>query len=655
MGRAVVAALLAVILTIIHIVCFVSSIGERVEPWTLDLWAALSTSQQPYDDVVILAIDEQSYGTLNVPLNQAWPRALQAKLLNRLSEAGVKRAVFDVLFLGPGPDPIADESFAEAIPKTLVVLGSDSVMRDQVSASGSFRLEEVLMPFEPFRKKAEAIALVGFPDDYGYVRRFLTGRTMMTKEIATLSEAAVGFAPGDGKARPGPRDFIKLYGPRGTIQTFSYSQAIDPEHPLPEQFLKNKVVFVGLILQTDTGPAQKDIFMTPYGRVFGTEVHASAALNLLHNDWTKRMPLWVEVAIIGVLTFLFGFLAFLLRPQWGLILVGALEVSWFISGYILYQNNIFTPGLLLVAVFMPLTLLLSTMYYYFVTRRAELKMQSAFQYYVSPEMAQEVSKSSSIGLGGEKIWATAMFTDIAGFTSITEDLPAERVSAMLNAYFTEVMDVVFQNRGTLIKFIGDAVFVIWGAPIKIDNHAELACKTAIAIQREVERFNKSERFPALHTRVGVHTGPMVVGNLGSEKRFDYTAIGDTVNLASRVEGINKYFGTKILITEATKKELGNLLPTLCVGSIQVAGKREAVDLYLISDEQIPDKIRSRWDEGLSAFRSRDWELAASIFHDLQDSTSIVSKAATLYIEQAAYFANHQPPPEWQGNITFSSK
>src|SRR5262249_42724459 len=152
----------------------------------------------------------------------------------------------------------------------------------------------------------------------------------------------------------------------------------------------------------------------------------------------------------------------------------------------------------------------------------------------SPEMAAAVaSNAESLQLGGRQVFATALFTDIAGFTRISERLNPVETAAMLNSYFSEVMDAIFEKRGTLIKFIGDAVFALWGAPIDEPRHRQRAYEAARSIMNDVFRFNESSGFPALQTRIGLNSGPMLVGNLGAKRRFDFTAIGDSVNLASR--------------------------------------------------------------------------------------------------------------------------
>jgi adenylate cyclase len=300
--------------------------------------------------------------------------------------------------------------------------------------------------------------------------------------------------------------------------------------------------------------------------------------------------------------------------------------------------------------------LVSALISYVSSRRAEESLRSAMSLYVSPDMVPRLQQEGgALKLGGEKMWLTAMFTDIADFTSITEEMPAERTSEMLNAYFTEVMEVVFKNQGTLLKFIGDAIFAIWGAPVKTQNHAELALQTAIAIDREVSRFNATQRFPALKTRIGIHTGPMLVGNLGSTKRFDYTAIGDSVNLASRIEGLNKYFGTTILFTEATRKDAGGFAGAVLMGSVRVKGRREAVPLYSLFDPPLEHPVREGWERAHSAFCKAHFDTFLRDAAELESRESRLSTTLRLYREESRKYADTPPPQGWSGELDFDHK
>jgi len=663
MKRTLLATLAGIIATLIYLVILLTPFGEHREPLALDLWAWLRGPLPAPSGVAIVAMDEQSYNLLGVPMNQAWPRQLHAELLKRLKELGAQRVVMDILFIDPGPDPAADTALAESIAQIPTVLGADIGVREQSSAAGRYAYEELNEPHTPFLEAAETAALVRVPRDGGYVRRFFVdddNASKFVKEIPTLALAGAGLSQKSPKL-PSSRDFIKFYGPPGTVETFPYHQLMNPKNPVPREAFAGKVVFVGLVLRSELGPGVVDSFhVSSFHRdaMFGVEIHATAAANLLTNDWITRASGALETIVLLSVTFIAVFWIFVLKPLWAAPLGVGLIVTWSVAGYLSFMNGFFLPGFSLVSAIIPLALLINFLLYYVLTVRSQQQVERAFQFYLSPEMAKEMSRSTkALELGGEGVHATALFTDIAGFTQTTEGMLPAEVSTMLNAYFTEVMDVIFERKGTLIKFIGDAVFVIWGAPIKVPEHARLATLTALEIQRNVDTFNRSKRFPSLITRIGINTGPMVVGNLGSARRFDYTAIGDTVNLASRLEGLNKYFGSTLIISESTRRELGELpgVTVLPFGLIQAAGKREATAIYGLFDTSFADDVAQTWQKALTHFRRRKWEEAQGCFNTIVSVEPRLEKAAQLYLRHIAHYSSQAPDEEWEGHLEFDSK
>jgi len=650
----------ALVATLLHGIVFFSPVGAKVEHYIADAWFTLRGKIDPPNSVAIVAIDEQSYRNLNVPLNQPWPRALQAKLLSRLKDYPIKGVVFDILFLDHGTDPSTDRALAESIGGVPVYLGAESSVQQVRAATGSYVLEELLTPYAPFKEAAKGLALVGLPEDAGVIRRFFTDRSDTTQQLPSLAEAGFLLSAGElatAEQTPNARDFIRYYGPARSIPTFSFYQLVDDEKPLPKEVLQGKVIYVGLVLRTDTGPAQKDVFSSPFlgERIFGTEIHATAAANLIDKSWIRRMGAWSELLLLSLIGFLIFSSSAILRPGWGLAISGGSIALWLGSSFLLFVSGLFLPGLLLMGGFVPLFLLATSLLKYQSERRSSLRIQNAFERYLSPEMARQMAEQpGALELGGQKIWATALFTDIADFSAISEEMPAEQVAAMLNAYFSEVLEIVFENKGTLIKFIGDAAFVLWGAPMRIDNHAELALKSALGMQQAVKKFNDSKRFPALNTRIGVHTGPMVVGNLGSARRFDYTAIGDSVNLASRIEGLNKYLGTTVLFSASTRKDLGGAMKAVAIALVQVAGKREPIELFLPFNDEITEKQLNSWEEACRLFRGRRWAEARENFERLFGH-ELLGKPAELYVKESKKHEASPVSDEWRGEIVFASK
>ena len=623
---------------------------------------------EPPEDVVIVALDEGSYSLLGVPLNNVWPRRFHADLLTILKELGAKKVLFDVLFNSES-NPEDDRRLADAIKELPVVLGVDS--KETVEMGLVITQQVPLLPI--LKNNASGLGLVGFKEESGYVRSFYRHINSKTFEaIPTLGQAALDTFP---HGLPGPRDLINFYGPEGTIPSIPVKDLLSfmPQNDTVEtspalqqrarevmrKKIEGKVVYVGLKLFTELGVAQKDSYRSPFeqnGGTYGVEIHATVAANIARGDWIRRNSATTDGLIIGVFTFILSTLIFRLRPDSAGIVAITFIIVWGAVSYFAFRSHLLLPGVTLCLAVVPASYLVSTLYYYFTTRRSQQQTKRAFEFYLSPEMAEEVAKNpASLALGGKGEYATAMFTDIAGFTSITEKMSPEQVSEMLNAYFSEVMEAIFPLKGTLIKFIGDAVFALWGAPLKVPDHALKACQAALAIQEEVSKFNESKRFPPLKTRIGIHTGSMVVGNLGSHRRFDFTAIGDSVNLASRVEGVNKYFGTSILVTDSVTRELKGQLPTLLLGTISVAGKNESIGLHLLRKTPLPQSVVTSWEKALRDFQFRRWEQAKDAFNAAAAAEPELTTAKELYLEEIASYEQTPPPEEWMGTISFSKK
>lgn len=633
-----------------------TSFVEELDLGVFDRFLRIRGKQKPPGKVIVVGIDENSYDQLKISSGTLWPRALHAKLLERLKEYGAKRVAFDVLFVGPGPDSEADTALQTAFANIPTTIGVEFV--STFNQAGGYVFKKLDLPYEPFREVVR-LGMVQLPSQGGVLRSFPVTKKEESEEslYPFLAESAVGFSVDDNSPRPGPRDLIRYYGPSGAIPTVSYYELLQKKLPGEEEKYRDAIVFVGIRLRSDTGATQKDSFLTPFGdMMFGVEIHATIANNLLFQDWIYRPSRLLEIGSQSLLLGGITLLGMSVTPVILAAITGALILTWVGLVFWGLSAGFFVCGAASVLIGAPAILLVSTVQSYLGARQSEESLKSAFSLYLSPDMLPELQKDgSALKLGGEKLWLTALFTDIADFTSITEEMPAEKTSEMLNAYFTEVMEVVFQNQGTLIKFIGDAVFAIWGAPVKLPNHAELAVKTALAIQQEVTRFNATQRFPPLITRVGINTGPMLVGNLGSKRRFDYTAIGDSVNLAARLEGLNKYFGTLILFSEATRRDAGGIEGAVFLGKVRVKGKKEAVPLYTLFEPPLAATIRSEWSKACEEFAEGQFESARDRFEKLSTAEPRLDTVSTLYRSEIEQWLTSSPPLGWGGELTFDSK
>jgi adenylate cyclase len=611
-------------------------------------------------NVVVVAIDEPSYRELGVGFDKPWPRALHARLLRRLKELGIARVAFDVLFTGPGTDPKVDQELIDSFKDINAIIGVEAIKKTIAKQGGGIIIEELDQPYDEFRKvTSQALVNLDMNTRDGFIRTFPFPTSDQTRRYPFLSFAAAGVKPGPGINTPAPRDLINYFGSaRENARIVSFWEMFEKMAPEEEASFKDAIVFVGLLLRSDTGVAQKDSYLSPFGgdMIFGVEVHAAIAGNLLQHNWITRPARALEISAQALIVGLTSFLALTISPVVLAYGVAGAIALWGVAAFVMLKSGIFLAGAATTLILLPAIVLVSAVVSYVGARRSEEALRSAFSLYVSPDMVPKLQdEENALKLGGEKMWLTAMFTDIADFTTITEEMPAEATSEMLNAYFTEVMDVVFANQGTLLKFIGDAIFAIWGAPIKMQNHAEMGIKTALAIQKGVERFNASKRFPPLVTRIGVHTGPMLVGNLGSKKRFDYTAIGDSVNLASRIEGLNKYFGTNILFTEATRRDAGGVADAVTIATVRVKGRREAVELLSVFEPGLPKETHETWKGALNHFRKAEFDRAKPLFEKIAEQEQRLAKSALLYLEHLAELSSTDIPVGWEGELDFDVK
>lgn len=654
-----------IVILLFHAWFFLSPSAARLDYALLDFWFGLRGPIPARDDVVIVSMDEASYRNLAIPYTQAWPRKLHARLVHKLAAAGAKKVIFDVLFLDPSAELGTDEALARAFAEMPTVIGADQGL--QQTSYGSY--EEILLPYALFRQRAEA-AFTALPEEMGRVRHFYLSQYSRSDpnvgenksverqvvNLRPLAFAAADFSP----TAEGPRtdDLINFYGPAGHLPSFSYYQILEDSVPFPPERLRGKIVFVGLKLRSEIGPEQKDSFLTSFdenGRHYGVEIHATAAANLLSRDWIRRLTPARELFVLTLLLAVIAFACMLLSPMRAAYLSLFSGSFWLVVSFVCFKRQLFLPALSVLLVFAPAVYVCSTLLSYFVARQGQRKLRNALQLYLSPHMVARVTRDpNALGLGGRKVFATAVFTDIAGFTQICEAMQAEEVTQMLNDYFTEIVDAIFASQGTLIKFIGDAVFAIWGAPVALERHGEAALNASIAMRHKLLNSTVLKKYPPLDTRIGIHSGEMVVGNLGSRKRFDFTAIGDAVNLASRVEGLNKYLGTSILITDTVAASLSKSYPLLQMGKARVVGKSTAVALYTVLDE-IPSEIANHWTSALANFAGRNWDPALDSLRYCSQHCAGLASAAEFYIKQINDHRLVPPADDWLGEVVISAK
>lgn len=626
----------------------------------LDLLFLLRGARPVPPDVCVVGIDEDSFFTRNLDAAESWPRDLHGELVKVLAREGARAVAFDVLFDYPG-DPVRDAAFEAGLAEAgNVVLGSTI---EQVE-DPRFRQVRMIEPIGPLAEAAAALGDVSLMEDRDGVIR---SAWLLHDGRPSLALAGFEVATRDTSAREaGPR-LIDYYGPSRTVPTVSLYQALEPGEYLRPGFFKNKIVFVGASLVAAAAPSEaKDSFRTPFrggtrGNTFGVEIHATVAANLLEGRRVTPAPPLLAAILLLLLPVPVTAAFLYLRPIGAACALVGFELIPFGAAYLAFVGQgTWLPLVIPSVIQLPVAYVASVVWYYLTTVREREKIRKAFAFYLSPGMILRVTENpEQLNLGGEEVVGTAMFTDIKGFTTIAEGLTAPETATLLNDYFSAATGHVFDTGGTLIKYIGDAIFAIWGAPLRMDDHATPACRAAVGMTRL--RQSLGDR-PAgrLVTRIGVHTGPMLVGNLGSSQRFDYTAIGDTVNLASRLEGINKMLGTSALASGETIKATDGSLVCRLVGRVQVVGRAKPVDVYellgLAGEATTPDAPAiARFARALDDYRARRFRESAEGFEEVRRLCGGQDGPSELYLGLISDLEAAPPPAGWDGVIHLATK
>ena len=686
-------------------------------------YTAKDSLKGPYatkDSILIVNIGDQSYDAMQMKF--PWPRNWHGELVRNLNEAGAKLIVFDIQFDAPSP---MDTLFAQAIKEAgNVLIVGKAEERQKTVQDKEIIGSTPIPPNDLLLENSLGWAMVGTtPDDDGIHRRYYFGNRLINHDKekgyeikSTLAVEAFKFLKGipvseeiqhdpendifsignysfEMVNRVGysesPNTFLINYkGGSNTFKWYSYESVIDdedfdlhedfdldsfddpgmPEEGIPAGLLhsgvfKNKIVFIGATL-----PAMGDNKATPFSKsgklVPGVELHANALLTLLEGSDYKFLPKSINLLIcvlLGLLIFTLAQFTSTLKTILGMIVLITihmwLSIHYFDSSYLIVEivNPMLTIGLVF---------LCNYIYNYILSHREKAQIKDAFGHYVPPTVVEELIENPDLlNLGGEEREMSVMFSDVAGFTTISENLSAQELVELLNEYLTAMTDIVIANNGIIDKYEGDAIMAEWGAPIKSTNHAEMACKTAIEMQQKLVEMREdwSKRgLPPLLARVGINTGNMVVGNMGSRDVFDYTVMGDNVNLASRLEGANKPYGTYIMISEATRLQVKDTIRTRELDLIRVKGKTKPVQVHEILGFLMEDLSEAKeeclvyYERGLEFYRQGKFmnakrEFSQALEFDPEDGPT------QLYLERSDFYNENNPGKDWDGVFTMTTK
>jgi adenylate cyclase len=685
-------------------------------PGWLDVWEAktwdwrvnaMAKPVKTSDHIRLILLDQNSldWAKEENGLAWPWPREVYNAIIHFCQRSGAKALAFDVLFTEPSKYGVDDDRvFAAAIHDFKYFVGSVSLSQTEGSeqrwpafapepvfkvlgldqwllamGAGNVTFSRATFPIPEISAGAGSLGDVHLnPDRDNVYRRaalfhIFDGRMLQSLALGCYlaTQPGIPLKIRTGHLTIGNREIpidrrgnaiLNFRGPAGTHKAYSAASVIQSELRIqkgekptitePDAF-KDAYVFFGF-----SAPGLFDLRPTPVSGVYpGVEINATILDNLLANDFIRPVP----AAVVIGMTLLITLLAGLATSSVSGIMKSAMLYVFFIAAPVIlcliaYRQGFWLP-LVVQETGVAVTLFSAGLIYYTTEGRQKMFIKNAFKQYLSPAVIEElIQHPEHLKLGGERRMLSIFFSDLEGFTSISEVLDPEALTVLLNDYLSAMTDIIHEEGGTVDKYEGDAIIAFWNAPLQQSDHAlrcvraALRCQVRLAEMRPMfrERLGKE-----LKMRIGLNSGPAVVGNMGSHTRFDYTMIGDAVNLAARLEGINKQFGTYTLISQSTMEQMDGAFPVRELSKVAVVGRREPVVVY---EPMLPDDVErrqnqlARFSEGLALFYQGDFPGAESLFSGLAEA----DPAARAYRNKSRELIDH-PPEEWHGVWVITTK
>jgi adenylate cyclase len=668
--------------------------------------------------VVIVEISEESFKSL--PEKWPWPRSYYAHLIRNLKMAGARAVGIDLILGKSTFNEKDDEELRLAIREAgnVVIAGKvpqhessyDIVTVNESYGNSFFNVDSclgavnvlndadgVLRRYRPMWGTNTPLLIPAFA--FAVLDKYYSLPALSIVE--NYSDHFV-FIHAEIPKYDATTFLINFYGPSGSFRRVNFADVIDDEtlttteeadttgvnaeintfsDPeigiLADGTFKDKIVIVGSM-----APEEHDLFPVAFARgqqpgdnlMYGVEIHANVIENVLRNQFLRKQSAATEILLIILLTVVTFLVTSALKSS---KTAHAFLVE--LNGFLFAMAEVFIIGFAALVLFNTYNYLMtaispiiavmagyvsSTVYHFVVERKQRLLIKTMFSTYVNPSVVEElIINPDKLKLGGERRELTVMFSDIEGFTGISERMESQKLVSLLNEYLSAMTEIVLRNDGTLDKFEGDAVVAFWGAPIPQDDHALRACRCALQMQEaliDIRRLWREQNKPCINVRIGINTGEMVVGNMGGVGKFDYTVIGDSVNLASRLEGANKQYKTGILVSERTYEFVKESILGRELDLIAVKGRSAPLKIFelLSLDRGNADhstlEFLSFYKDGLRLYRERRWKAARSMFERANHSRRD-DYPSQMYIERAAHYASNPPPLEWDGVFVMQTK
>jgi adenylate cyclase len=649
----------------------------------------VAVTQDPRDVMLLVVIDERTIEELGA-YSGGYPRQYHAELIDRLLVDPPRVIGLDIGFFEPTSDDAALAAAFERAQRAatrIVLAGVGLLQRGEPvgrAPNGELRFERGLLPVGPLAERSQVGLANVLPDARGTIRAMPLLSYIGDTEQPTFGLAVVSAylrRPGPFDARPNP-ETLELAGrrvPLDQLGAVRINYFGPPSDPGVDDSTFRMVSFVdvlrgrldpriwrgGMVLVGAGGAGLADDYWTPVSggmrKMTGVEIHANVAATLLSTQFLRTAPVWAQMALIVGLAVVISLIAARVPVSVAsastlLILVGAVLASlWalFIFGVQLPLANPVLGGVL---AFMGVVA-----WRVAVEQHQARALQRALAAVIPPGVAQQIARAPErVRLGGERRTLTLLFTDLKGFTSFSETVDAEVVSRIVSEYLAAMTTVVFDHGGTLDKFVGDAVMAFWNAPLDDVEHARHACAAALAMQAALGELNRAwltQGLPAQQMRIGINTGPASVGNMGTPRRFAYTAVGDAVNLAARLEPLNNEYGTWICLSQATVDLAGPEFLVRLLDLVAVRGKTAPVAVYELLGYARDGGLTACWApvlepylRGIALYRARQFSAAAEQFR-----AAGADAPSALYVQRCAELMASPPPADWDGVYVMQHK
>ena len=603
-------------------ILFITNFWQNIEHKASDIFFIIRGEQEISGDIVIVGIGDDTFSTLN----ERWPfpRTYHAKLIENLEKAGVSQIIYDIEFT-ERTNIDADSKLAATIAKYDNIILSGKLIRTQYN--DSIR-EQFLSPIPILTQTGTKWGTVNISSDIdGFVRRYdlfqkrakeiklsigtiaMVKRYQLDLNSEDIHNYSKYFQIGS-KYIPKATSrsaFINYFGPTGTFTTYDFADVIDDStfttnfekelntdlniYYTIKDSLENKIVFIGL-----TALEFHDMHRTPFFTgsnklMPGVEIHANFIETVLRNNYLNKYPISLYFLFFFIVTLLLFILNSLIRPSISVFInfIFIIVYIWF-SYFLFSTKQIFVPILEIPTVIF-IIYILGLVYQYIQILRERKFIKHAFGHYIAPELVEELIKNpKNLEYGGVQKELTIIYADLVSFTSYTESHTPKETVNILREYLTEMINIITENKGTLDKFVGDEIIALFGAPVNLEDHAFYACKAALEMRQRMNELHKkwvTENKDPLEMGIGINTGFLTVGNLGSEQIFDYTAIGDNMNICARIESLTRDYNTtnNIIINNSTYEYIKDKFKTKFIDEVTVKGKKVMIKIYeLISDK-----------------------------------------------------------------------